>query len=103
FIVRCSMKKAINPGQQVQLVKDWLRHAGDGDGILLPAQQERRVRRLECNPQPERHHGQRTLTQYHQAIRENAIGDLKADRNTNLVSYPYYASHTHEGDIDMDI
>jgi hypothetical protein len=57
FIIRCSAKKAINPGRQMQLVKDWMRHA---KGVCF-RQQERRVRDWHADPQPERHHGQKTL------------------------------------------
>lgn len=82
FITRCSTKKVINPGKQVQLVKEWVSHTDGGHEVCFQHSKNiasvigMQTRNLNATTVKER------LRRYHQAILDNAIGDLKTDKET---------------------
>jgi hypothetical protein len=82
FIARCSTKKVLPPARQVQLVKDWMLHEGGGGSVCFQHTKNvasavgMQTRNLNTTTARER------LRRYHQAILENAIGDLKAAQET---------------------
>jgi hypothetical protein len=82
FIDRCTAKKIVNPARQVQLVKDWILHAGEGDAVCFQHSKNvasmigLQTRSLNAITVRER------LRRYHEAILENAVGDLKAGQKT---------------------
>ena len=82
FVARCSTKKVVNPARQVQLVKDWMLHAGGGGAVCFQHSKNvasvigMQTRSLNNTTVKQR------LRRYHQAILENAIGDLKAAKET---------------------
>jgi hypothetical protein len=81
FITRCSTK-AINPGKQVQLVKEWVSHTDGGNEVCFLHSKNiasaigMQTRNLNTVTVKER------LRSYHQAILDNTIGDLKTDKGT---------------------
>src|SRR5277367_4726204 len=82
FIKRCSTKKVVNPGKQVQLVKEWVGQVDAGNDVCFQHSKNitsiigMQTRSLNATTVKER------LRRYHQAILDNAIGDLKTDKET---------------------
>jgi hypothetical protein len=82
FITRCSTKKVINPGKQVQLVKEWVGLVDVGNEVCFQHSKSiasvvgMQTRNLNATTVKERLH------HYHQAILDNAVGDLKTAKGT---------------------
>ena len=82
FITRCSTKKVINPGKQVQLVKEWVSHTDGGNEVCFQHNKNitsvigMQTRKLDATTVKER------LRSYHQAILDGTIGDLMTDKGT---------------------
>jgi hypothetical protein len=82
FIKRCSTKKVVDPGKQVQLVKEWVAQVDGGNEVCFQHSKSiasvigMQTRNLNATAVKER------LGRYHQAILNNAIGDLKTAKGT---------------------
>jgi hypothetical protein len=82
LLAKCSSKRAAYPGNQVRLVKGWVRHAREGSDVCFHhgrrvasaiGMQTRNLNAVTVK---------RRLRRYHRATLQNAVGGLKAGNDT---------------------
>jgi hypothetical protein len=82
FLARCSARGALRPGQQVQLVKEWVRWTRVGQGVCFQHSKAvasavgLQTRMLNVATVKDR------LRRYHRAALQSAVGDLKVGKDT---------------------